>query len=843
MDDIFFFIQARSTSTRLPGKVLLNFIDNSTILDLLYRRLKSIFFQEKIIFLIPETDVPLKEFCLSRNYKFFSGSEEDVRQRFLDAAGHFGAKKIIRFTGDNPFIDREHLELLLEGIFFGNFSCISIRDLPLGMGAEAFTLEALEWEPEDGLLPRHREHVSLHIKENPNLFSVIKLKPLLSSQEIEIAKKIRVTIDEEPDLILCKRLYSEFKENPQFGVFELLELYKKNPDIFLINRAVSQIKFPIEESSRIKRKSITILYGGRNFGSGHRERMKVLFIYLQLLGYDVIFTEVLTEIPDSDLYILDFRDEKIPDILANKKVLLIDNMGEDRSRAEGFDSLPHPSLPFLETSENVLHPLLLERFRELQSTKEKQIVLYTGSLERDRILLLEEFLMNQFPDYSLIQIGEFDSGGRSLHKDRLTKFEFFSYLKKSEIFVSYFGLGIFEAQSLGLKIMIYSISDYHQELSDHFCLHTGAVNLGPINKLQHLYPKTDTILWNHPKGFENLVKKIISLFILLLITSFIPLRSEESGDILEPKSNTEVAKIKIDILKLTQEGQLLLRQGKSKDIPSIAQKIKSISESSPESYYLSGSVKYINNDLRPAISDLETGLRFNPNHDPTIFLLGLVYVRLNKYDMALSYFEKACKEAPYNPFYRLNLAILSYFNGNYAKAKTEAELAVKLKENYTKAKLILAFSLYRTAKKNESLSLTRELYDKKVEFEEVQLLYLKLLLEEAKNYDEVIQILAKKNKLNIEEKRILAYAFMEEGQYLKAIQFFRMVIDSGFDSEEDNIGYLKSLIMLGKSEDAEKLFLELNKKNFKDKKIYIETYYSTQEKKIFLKQLYQPFPV
>lgn len=841
MDDLFFFIQARSTSTRLPEKVIQNFHETRTILDVLIDRLKSIFFYNKIVLLIPEFDIPLKKFCLERNYSFFLGSENDVRQRYIDAARFYNAKKIVRLTGDNPFIDREHLELLIEGILFGNFACISFKDLPLGMGAEAFTREALEWEPRNGLLPHHREHVSLHIKENPDLFPVIKLKPLLNKHQIENARKIRVTIDEKPDMILCQKLYKEFLEHPFFGVFEVLELFERKPDFFSLNANVTQIKFQIQENEDLNKRTICILYGGRDFGSGHRERMKYLYVYLQILGYSVFFTEISRETPEADIYIFDARDEKLSDTLLKKKVLLIDNMGTTRKHFPYFDTLPHPSLPFLETAENTLIPKLANLFKNTPVPKKKQILLYTGSLKKEEVQILEKFLASYFPKYSIYQIGEYGTGSVGVHLGRLSKFEFFSFLSSSEIFVSYFGLGVLEAEYIGAQILIYSISDYHQELSNHFCSFSSARNLGPLENLQFSIEKPDAKKWT-PRGFEKLINKIISLLLFLFFIGFLSVHSEEIGESLEPK-NTEAAKIKIDILKYTQEGQLLLKQGKSKEVPAIAQKIKSLSETSPESYYLSGSYKYINNEYKSAISDLEIGLKANPNHDPSIFLMGLIYVKMNKYELALLFFERACKEAPYNPFYRLNTALLSYINGNYTKAKIEAEQAIKLKENYTKAKFILAFSLYKIGKKTESFALTRELYEKKVELDDIQLLYLKLLLEESKNYDEIIQILARKNKLNIEEKRLLGHAFMEEGLYLKSIQFFRMVIDSGLDTEEDNLGYLRSLIMIGKSEEAEKLFIELNKKNFKDKKVYIETYYNTFEMKSFLKHLYQPFPV
>lgn len=332
-------------------------------------------------------------------------------------------------------------------------------------------------------------------------------------------------------------------------------------------------------------------------------------------------------------------------------------------------------------------------------------------------------------------------------------------------------------------------------------------------------------------------------YIIILILPLLSLFSEdvlEDQDIKIPQENP---KTKLEILKLSQEGQEFLKLGKSKEAEIISQKIKNISEQSAESYYIKAGSLFLNNDFRGAQKELEIGLKLNQNHDPSLFLLGLIFFKNHKFENALFYFEKASKEATYNPFYRYNLSLTYYILGNYLKARIESETTIKLKENYYKAKILLGNSLYKLNKKSDSYKIVKELIDKKIEVNDIQLLYLKLLLEESKNYEEIFQILGRKNSLNIEEKRIIGNAYMEEGQYIKAIQFFKMVIDNGMDTEEDNLNYLKSLIMIGKSDEAERLFMELNKKNFRDKKIYLDTYYSTLEKKYFIKQIYQPFPI
>jgi tetratricopeptide (TPR) repeat protein len=336
---------------------------------------------------------------------------------------------------------------------------------------------------------------------------------------------------------------------------------------------------------------------------------------------------------------------------------------------------------------------------------------------------------------------------------------------------------------------------------------------------------------------------IILVSIILLTFSYLSFFAEEVPQLQEVKQNQESTKIKLEISKYTQEGQAFLKIGKTNEAQQMSQKIKNLSESSPESYYLSGAIQYILSNYTKAGKELETAIRTNPGHDQSLFLYGMIFLRQNKIEQAIVYLERACNEANYNPFYRFNLAIAYFALGKFEKAKIEAESTVRLKENYHKAKFLLASSLYKLNKKTESYAIIKDLYDKNIDRNDIQILYLKLSTEEGKNYSEVIQILAKKNKLSLEEKKILAQVFMEEGEYLKAIQFYKMIFDSGMDTEEDNINYLKSMIMIGKTEEAEKLFSAYNKKSHSEKKILIDTYYTTLEKKYFLSQVYQPYPL
>ena len=114
MNDIKIIIQARTGSTRLPQKMILPFYENEGIFSLILNRLTSNFKKENIILATssnPNNDV-LAEIARRYGINCFRGSENDVLQRFIDAANQFNATKIIRVCADNPFLDMDFLNFL-----------------------------------------------------------------------------------------------------------------------------------------------------------------------------------------------------------------------------------------------------------------------------------------------------------------------------------------------------------------------------------------------------------------------------------------------------------------------------------------------------------------------------------------------------------------------------------------------------------------------------------------------------------------------------------------------------------------------------------------------------------
>jgi spore coat polysaccharide biosynthesis protein SpsF len=191
-------IQARMGSTRLPGKVLMN-IAGRPLLRHILDRLRHLRYPARVLVATGDSvrDDPIAEWCAARHAECFRGSEHDVLKRYFDCAHAMGFEQIVRLTGDNPFTDIDELDRLVEMQIRDGFDYSSSLDvLPVGVGAEIFTFEALRRSERDGLAPHHREHVDEYILENPGLFRLGRLVVAESKR----VPQVRLTVDTAEDL-------------------------------------------------------------------------------------------------------------------------------------------------------------------------------------------------------------------------------------------------------------------------------------------------------------------------------------------------------------------------------------------------------------------------------------------------------------------------------------------------------------------------------------------------------------------------------------------------------------------------------------------------------------------
>ena len=229
-------VQARIGSTRLPGKVMQKIDDDNTILDSVICQLKSSKKIEKI--LVATTDLMeddiICEHLTAKNIEFYRGSSDDVLDRYYNCAKKISAETIVRITGDNPLIDPEIVDLIINE--YKNQQCdfatnTLVRTFPYGTEVEVFSFDVLEKAWKNAKLPSQREHVTPFIRDKQNNFNLINKK------HHEDLSFLRYTVDRIEDLKVIKEIVKNIPKRPIL-LTDIIDLFKIKPEIFKINEHV-----------------------------------------------------------------------------------------------------------------------------------------------------------------------------------------------------------------------------------------------------------------------------------------------------------------------------------------------------------------------------------------------------------------------------------------------------------------------------------------------------------------------------------------------------------------------------------------------------------------------------
>lgn len=240
-------IQARMGSRRFPGKVLETIIDDVSLLEFLFKRVKKSIKINKIIVATTDQilDDEIVKIAQNSCIEVFRGDENDVLKRYYEAAKKYELETIIRIPGDNPFISPILIDEMIE---FWNknkeidyLSNILKPTFPIGMHIEIFnfkTLKVAYKTTEDSI---DKEHVTPFIYNNPNLFK------LLNFESPKNLSNFRLTVDYPEDLDFCRRLSKILQNKSDASIEEICSIIKHYPSLKKINSMH-------EKSQIIKRK-------------------------------------------------------------------------------------------------------------------------------------------------------------------------------------------------------------------------------------------------------------------------------------------------------------------------------------------------------------------------------------------------------------------------------------------------------------------------------------------------------------------------------------------------------------------------------------------------------------
>lgn len=235
-------VQARTGSTRLPGKVLLP-LGGTTVLGCVVERLSAASRLNAIVVATSdlEADDAVEESARRLGVTAVRGSAGDVLARFGAAAEAMNADIVVRITADCPLIDGTLVDRMLERFdpsAFDYLSNVHPRTFPRGLDTEIFTRRTLQSACASASKPYEREHVTPYIYEHPLDY---RLDSFIDESGRD-RSSFRWTLDTAEDLAFLEALYARFAGRAPRSIRfeEVLDLLDREPALAQINASVPQ---------------------------------------------------------------------------------------------------------------------------------------------------------------------------------------------------------------------------------------------------------------------------------------------------------------------------------------------------------------------------------------------------------------------------------------------------------------------------------------------------------------------------------------------------------------------------------------------------------------------------
>ena len=235
-------IQARMGSTRLPNKVLMPVL-GKPLLGWMLNRVSSCKEVDEIIVATTTDsgDDAIAQYAQSVGCRLYRGSEEDVLDRYYQAACLVRSDAIVRITADCPLLDPKVLGAMIRRFAVGDFDFLSNSEplpssWPDGMDVSIISFDALTMAWQKAVKPSDREHVTFYFWNNPAEFKCSRIdhKPDWS--------KYRITIDYPEDFELIKTIIEHFCTGAgdllaisNVSMEEIVTFLEATPDVFGLN--------------------------------------------------------------------------------------------------------------------------------------------------------------------------------------------------------------------------------------------------------------------------------------------------------------------------------------------------------------------------------------------------------------------------------------------------------------------------------------------------------------------------------------------------------------------------------------------------------------------------------
>jgi len=204
-------LQARLDSTRLPGKALLPFKGKPLVLRVM-QALNNITAGLRILACPEDSFASFAPLAAEAGFQIHAGPKEDVLERYCQVIRRFSIDRVIRATGDNPFVFTDAANKINDEAIAHNADYAGYFSLPYGAGVESVSAAALLRAGSEAASPYEREHVCPYLYNHPELFRLHRpLAPLLWQD----SGSIRLTVDTQEDYDRAAKLYAALSEEPQ----------------------------------------------------------------------------------------------------------------------------------------------------------------------------------------------------------------------------------------------------------------------------------------------------------------------------------------------------------------------------------------------------------------------------------------------------------------------------------------------------------------------------------------------------------------------------------------------------------------------------------------------------
>jgi spore coat polysaccharide biosynthesis protein SpsF len=237
-------IQARMGSTRLPGKILKPLVGHPMLWHIVKRVASVKAIAEVVIATSVESrDDAIREFCAENEIACFSGSEQDVLDRFYQAATAHRGDPVLRITADCPLADPGVIARVIEMYATGAYDHVAVATgagalyekagrFPDGLDAECFSMAALTRAWTEATAAADREHVTPYIWRVAGRFRLGMVRPDADYSAL------RWTVDNEHDLELIRHIYEGlYREGQAFDMHDVLRFLEEHPELTAVNQA------------------------------------------------------------------------------------------------------------------------------------------------------------------------------------------------------------------------------------------------------------------------------------------------------------------------------------------------------------------------------------------------------------------------------------------------------------------------------------------------------------------------------------------------------------------------------------------------------------------------------